>query len=71
MQKFFHGIAVDSDLVHYTNTTTNHQQRQSYSSDHTAWRTKDRKHKQVTIDDPQSEYYSSDEQASESDNDLS
>ena len=44
--------------------------RPSYSSDQTTWKTKDRKHKQVTIDDPPSEYYSSDEQASESDDDL-
>ena len=29
-----------------------------------------RKYKQVTIDDPLSKYYSSDEQASESDDDL-
>ena len=44
--------------------------RLSYSSDQTAWKTKDRKQKQVTIDDPPSEYYSSDEQASKSDEDL-
>ena len=44
--------------------------RPSYSSDQTTWKTKDRKHKQVTIDDPPSEYYSSDEQASHSEDDL-
>ena len=65
----FLGIAVDPDHVHHTNTTTRHQQ-DCYSSNQTAWRTKDRKHKQVTINDPPSEYYSSDEQASKSDNDL-
>ena len=42
----------------------------SYSSHQTAWKKKDRKYKQVIIDDPPSKYYSSDEQASESDNDL-
>ena len=34
------------------------------------WKNKDRRHKQVTIDDPSSEYYSSDEQDSDSENDL-
>ena len=42
----------------------------SYSSNCTAWKNKDRKYKQVTIDDSPSEYYSSDEQASNSDEDL-
>ena len=34
------------------------------------WKHKDRGHKQVTIDDPPSEYYSSDEQDSDSEDDL-
>ena len=34
------------------------------------WKNKDRRHKQVTIDDPPSEYYSSDEQDSDSEDDL-
>ena len=34
------------------------------------WKHKDRRHKQVTIDDPPSEYYSSDEQDSDSEDDL-
>ena len=34
------------------------------------WKPKDRKYKQVTIDDPPSEYYSSDEQDSDSEDDL-
>ena len=45
-------------------------QRSSSSSQLTPWRPKDRKHKQVTIDDPPSEYYSSDEQDSDSEDDL-
>ena len=49
---------VDLGSMHHTNT------------DHTTWKTKARKHKQVTIDDPPSEYYSSDEQASNSEDDL-
>ena len=42
----------------------------SYSSNRTACKNKDRKYKQVTTDDPPSEYYSSDEPSSESDEDL-
>ena len=34
------------------------------------WKPKDRRHKQVTIDDPPSEYYSSEEQDSDSEDDL-
>ena len=34
------------------------------------WKNKDRRHKQVTIDDPSSEYYMSDEQDSDSEDDL-
>ena len=42
----------------------------SSSSKRTALKNKDRKYKQVTIDDPPSIYYSSDEPSSESDEDL-
>ena len=42
----------------------------SYSSNRTAWENKDKKHKQVTIDDPLSDYYSSDKPSIESDDDL-
>ena len=45
-------------------------QRYSPSSQTTSWKNKDRRHKQVTIDDPSSEYYSSDEQNSDSKDDL-
>ena len=41
-----------------------------YNPDRTAWKNKNRRCKQVTIDDPPSKYYSSDEPASESDEDL-
>ena len=51
---------------HHHKTST----RLSSSSDQTPWKTKDRKYKQVTIDDPPSEYYSSDEQDSDSEDDL-
>ena len=51
---------------HHHKTST----RLSYSSNQTTWKTKDRKYKQVTINDPPSKYYSSDEQASNSEDDL-
>ena len=51
---------------HHHKTST----RPSSSSDQTPWKTKDRKYKQVTIDDPPSQYYSSDEQDSDSEDDL-
>ena len=63
-------ITVHPDHVHHTNTPTKHHQKLSYSSTHTAWKNKDRKYKQVTIDVSPSKYYSSDEQASKSDEDL-
>ena len=40
-------------------------QRSYSSSQTTPWKHKDRRHKQVTIDDPPSEYYSSDEKDSD------
>ena len=45
-------------------------QGSSSSSQTTPWKNKDRQHKQVTIDDPSSVYYSSDEQDSGSEDDL-
>ena len=45
-------------------------QRPSSSSHPTSWKPKDMKYKQVTIDDPPSEYYSSDELDSDSEDDL-
>ena len=45
-------------------------QRSSSSLQPTPWKSKDRKYKQVTIDDPLSEYYSSDEEDSNSEDDL-
>ena len=44
--------------------------RSSSSSQSMSWKPKDRRHKQVTIDYPPSEYYSSDEQDSDSEDDL-
>ena len=44
--------------------------RPSSSSNHTTWKTKEGKCKHITIDDPPSEYCSSDEQASDSEDDL-
>ena len=45
-------------------------QGSSSSSQTTPWKNKDRRHKQVTIEDPSYEYYSSDEQDSDSEDDL-
>ena len=42
----------------------------TYSSSRTAWKNKDKKYKHVTIDDPSSDDYSSDEPSGESDEDL-
>ena len=51
-------------------TTCMTSSKPSYSSSKTAWKHKDKKYKQVTIDDSSSNYYSSDEPSSESDEDL-
>ena len=45
-------------------------QGSSSSSQTTPWKNKDRRHKQVTTDDPSSEYYSSHEQDSDSKDNL-
>ena len=42
----------------------------SSTSQATPWKHKDKRHKQVTIDDPPSEYYSSDDHDSDSEDDL-
>ena len=42
----------------------------SYSSNKTALKHQDKKYKKVTIDDPPSDYYSSDDPSSDSDEDL-
>ena len=45
-------------------------QRSLSNSQATPWKHKDRRHKQVTIDDPPSEYYSSDDHVSDSEDNL-
>ena len=42
----------------------------AHSSNRIAWKNKDKKYEQVTIDDPPSDYYSSDESSSRSDEEL-
>ena len=66
----FPGMAADPDHVHHTNTTTRLHQNHMTAPTEQSGRTKERKYKQVTTDDPPSQYYSCDEQASESDKDL-
>ena len=63
-------ITVDPGHTHPTNTITKHQQDHLPAPIKKCWKTKDRKYKQVTIDDPPSEYNSSDEQDSNSEDDL-
>ena len=63
-------MTVDPECINPTGNTTKPTQRSSSSSYSTPWKPKDRRHKQVTIDDPPSEYYSSDEQDSDSEDDL-
>ena len=48
-------IIVDLDHVPYTENTHITSSKPSSSSNSTAWKNKDRKYKQVTIDDPPSE----------------
>ena len=45
-------MTVDPEKAHPTNTITKPQKRPSSSSHQTPWKSKDRKYKQVTIDDP-------------------
>ena len=63
-------MTVDHEHAHPANTITKPPRRPSSSSHQTPWKSKDRKYKQVTIDDLPSEYYSSDEQDNDSDDDL-
>ena len=61
---------VDLDHTNHANTTTKHQQDHLPAPIKQPTKPKDRKYKQVTIDDPPSKYNSSDEQASNSEDDL-
>ena len=63
-------MTVDPEHINPTNAHYKPSQRSSSSSQPTPWKPKDRRYKQVTIDDPPSEYYSSDEQDSDSEDDL-
>ena len=63
------GMTADLDIGPGNNITN--QDRGSSSTSWTpSWKPKDRRHKQVTIDDPPLEYYSSDDTDSDSDDDL-
>ena len=61
---------VDPEHIDPAGNIINPHKRSSSSSQSMPWKPKDRRHKQVTIDDPPSEYYSSDEQDSDSEDDL-
>ena len=70
------------DTPHHRQSTSRHTSRDDSRSRHrprrqhykpsqgSSWKSKDRKHKQVTIDDPPSDYYSSDDSDRSSDDDL-
>ena len=61
---------VDPGHAHPANTITKPQEDHLPTQIKHPESPKDRKYKQVTIDDPPSEYYSSDEQDSDSEDDL-
>ena len=75
-------ITSSRDTPHHRQSTSRHTprddsrsrdrpRRQHYKpSQGSSWKSKDRKHKQVTIDDPPSDYYSSDDSNRSSDDDL-
>ena len=63
-------MTVDSECINPTGKHYKPAQRSSSSSHSTPWKPKARRHKQVTIDNPPSEYYSLDEQDSDSEDDL-
>ena len=63
-------MTVDPGHTNSTNTITKPHKDHLPVHNQTPWKPKDRKYKQVTIDDSPSEYYSSDEQAIDSEDDL-
>ena len=67
--KVFPRITVDPDLTHHTNMTIKHHKNCLTAPTRQPGKT-DKKYKQVTIDDPPSKNYCSDDQSSESDEDL-
>ena len=58
-------LAIDPE-----NTTTNWPEDPNHPHTPASWKSKDRKHKQVTNDDPLSDYYNSDDNDSNSGDDL-
>ena len=68
--EIFPKMTADPDYTNPASNIIKPAQGSSASSQTTPWKNKDRRHKQVTIDDPPSEYYSSDDQDSDSEDDL-
>ena len=70
--EFFPKMTADIDHTNPKNNITNQHKdlHQAHMQHHGIVKSKDRRHKQVTIDDPPSEYYSSDDQDSDSEDDL-
>ena len=63
-------ITADLDHILHTDPVEWHLLHPSSSSNNTTSKHQDRKYKRVTIDDLQSDYYSSDDASSDSDDDL-
>ena len=62
-------MTADLDINPKSNTT-DQPAGSSSTLQASSWKHKDKRHKQVTIDDPPSEYYSSDDNDSDSEDDL-
>ena len=68
--EIFPEMTADLNHTNPTNNITNQHKDLLQAHKQTPWKNKDRRHKQVTSDDPPSEYYSSDKQDSDSKDNL-
>ena len=68
--EIFPKMTADLNYTNPANTITNQHKDLLQGHKQHLGKNKDRRHKQVTIDDPSSEYYSSDDQDSDSKDDL-
>ena len=66
----FPGMIADPNNTNPTDNITNQHKDLPQVLKTTSWDHKDRRNKQVTIDNPPSKYYSSDDQDSDSEDDL-
>ena len=68
--EIFPKMTADFDHTNLTDNITNQHEDLSQFCKIMPWKNKDRRHKQVTIDNPSSEYYSSDDQDRDCEDDL-